>query len=139
MAVDAAGRDDQVFPGDDLGAGTDDQLRINARLDQRIAGLADPHDPAIADADVALDDPPVIEHDGVGDDQVERRFRHRRRQRRLALAIADDLAAAELDFLAVDREVFFDLDDQFGIRQADPGRPPWRKSCGRRRRGERRV
>ena len=41
MAVDAAGRDDQVFAGDDLGAGTDDQPRIDARLDQRIAGLAD--------------------------------------------------------------------------------------------------
>ena len=41
VAVDAAGGDDQVLAGDDLGAGADDQLRIDARLDQRIAGLAD--------------------------------------------------------------------------------------------------
>ena len=74
VAVDAAGRGDQVLAGDDLGAGADDQLRIDARLDQRVAGLADADDPAAADADVALDDAPVVEDDGVGDDQVERRL-----------------------------------------------------------------
>ena len=72
--VDAAGRDDQVLAGDDLGAGADHQLRIDAGLDQRIARLADADDPAVADADVALDDAPVVEDDGVGDDQVERRL-----------------------------------------------------------------
>ena len=74
VAVDAAGGDDQVFAGDDLGARADHQLRIDAGLDQRVAGLADADDAAGADADVALDDAPVVEDDGVGDDQVERRL-----------------------------------------------------------------
>ena len=112
VAVDAAGRQDQVLAGDDLGAGADHQLRIDAGLDQRIARLADADDPAAADADVALDDAPVVEDDGVGDDEIELRFGGRVGQRRLALAVADDLAAAELHFLAVDREVLLDLDDQ---------------------------
>ncbi len=40
-------------------------------------------------------------------------------QRRLTLAVADHLAAAELHLLAVDREVLLDLDDQLGVGQAD--------------------
>ena len=119
VAVDAAGRDDQVLAGDDLGAGADDQLRIDAGLDERVAGLADADDAALADADVALDDAPVVEDDGVGDDQIERRFAALAGQRRLALAVADDLAAAELDLLAVDGEVLLDLDDQLGVGQAN--------------------
>jgi hypothetical protein len=41
------------------------------------------------------------------------------RQLRLAHAVADHLAAAELDLLAVDRVVAFDLDHQAGVGQAD--------------------
>src|SRR5262249_24945458 len=119
MTVDTARGDDQVLAGDDLGAWADDQLRVDARLDQRVAGLADADDPAAAGADVALDDAPVVQDDGVGDDQVEGRLGDRRRQRRLALVVADDLAAAELHLLAVGGEVFFDLNNQFGVGQAD--------------------
>src|SRR5262249_44571680 len=66
VAVDAARSGDQVLTGDDFGARADDQLWFNAGLDQRIAGLAHADDPAVADADVALDDAPVVEHDGIG-------------------------------------------------------------------------
>jgi hypothetical protein len=38
---------------------------------------------------------------------------------RLAHAVADHLAAAELHFLAVGSEVVFHLDDQVGIGEAD--------------------
>jgi hypothetical protein len=38
----------------------------------------------------------------------------------LAHAVADDLAAAELDLLAVGGEVALDLDDQVGVGEADP-------------------
>jgi hypothetical protein len=37
---------------------------------------------------------------------------------RLAHAVADHLAAAEFHFLAVDRVVLLDLDEQFGVGQA---------------------
>ncbi len=59
VAVDAAGRQDQVLAGDHFRAGADHQLRIDAGLDERVARLADADDPAVADADVALDDAPV--------------------------------------------------------------------------------
>ena len=75
--VDAAGRADHALAGDDLGARPDDQPRVDARLGQRVARLADGHDPAVADADVALDDPPVVDDHRVGDDQVAVRRAHR--------------------------------------------------------------
>jgi hypothetical protein len=43
---------------------------VDAGLDVRIAGLADGADAAVLDADVGLDDAPVIEDQRVGDDRV---------------------------------------------------------------------
>jgi hypothetical protein len=73
----------------------------HARLDVRIAGLADAGDAAALDGDVGLDDSPVVDDQRVGDHRVGDFG-----SRLLALphAVADDLAAAELDLLAVDGE-----------------------------------
>ena len=59
VAVDAAGGDDLAFAGDDLRAGADDD--VDAGLHVRVAGLADGGDAAVLDADVGLDDAPVVE------------------------------------------------------------------------------
>src|SRR5439155_4476116 len=130
MAVDAAGGGDQVFAGDDLRPGTDDQFRIDPGLNQRIAGLADPDNAPIAYADVAFDDPPVSKHDRVGDDKIELWMRPCAGRGRLSLAVADDLAAAELDFVAVDGVIFLDLDNQFGIGQANAVADGWTVVAG---------
>jgi hypothetical protein len=125
MRVDAAGGDDLAFAGDHLGARPDDD--VHSRLDIRVARLADPGDAAVADADIGLHDAPMVEDHRVGDNRVDRALR----PRRLALphAVADHLAAAELDLLAVDRAVAFDLDDQLGVGEPQPvagGRPEHR-------------
>ena len=70
MGVDAAGGEDLAFAGDDLGAGADDD--VDAGLDIGIAGLADRGDAAVLDADVGLDDAPMIEDQRVGDDRIDR-------------------------------------------------------------------
>ena len=82
--------------------------------------VTDARDAPVFDADVRFDDAlDGIEDEGVGDDEVQR-FRIGRGGR-LAHAIADDLAAAELDFVAVARtfrdQVALDLDEQLGIRE----------------------
>ena len=41
----------------------------------------------------------------------------------LAHAVADHLAAAELDLFAIGGQVALDLDEKIRIRQAAPGRP----------------
>src|SRR3989304_10069857 len=67
----------------------------------------------------------MVEDEGVGDDEIEDALRGRG-ARRLAHAVADDLAAAELDLVAVDREVLFDLDEDVRVGEPDSvahGRP----------------
>ena len=114
VAVDAAGGEDLALAGDDLGARADDD--VDARLHVRVAGLADPGDAAVRDPDVGLDDAPVIDDQRVGDHGVDRALGLA--SLRLAHAVADHLAAAELHLLAVDGEVALDLDDQLGVGQA---------------------
>ena len=69
VGVDAAGGDDLAFAGDHLGARADDD--VDAGLDVGVAGLADRGDAAVLDADVGLDDAPVVEDQRIGDDGVD--------------------------------------------------------------------
>src|SRR5215467_12652453 len=59
MRIDAARGDDLALACDRLGSWPDDDADV--WLDVRIAGFADPGDAAILDADVGLDDAPVID------------------------------------------------------------------------------
>ncbi len=122
MRVEATGRENFPFARDDLGARPDDDG--DARLNVRIAGLADRGDAALLQADVGLHDAPVIEDQRVGDDCVGRAFLIG--DLALAHPIADHLAAAEFYLLAVGGEILFDLDDEIGVGQPHPvagGRP----------------
>jgi hypothetical protein len=114
VAVDPAGGEDAALAGDDLRAGADDD--VDAGLDVGVAGLADGVDAAVAQGHVGLDDAPVVQDQRVGDDGVDGALRAR--DLGLAHAVADHLAAAELDLLAVDRAVLLDLDDQVGVGEA---------------------
>ena len=111
MGVEAAGGEDLALAGDDLGAGADDDG--DAGLDVGIAGLADGGDAAVLEADIGLDDAPVVEDQRIGDDGVDRALLVG--DLALAHAVADHLAAAEFHLLAVDGEILLDLDDQVGV------------------------
>src|SRR2546422_1422019 len=70
VAVDAAGGGDHALARDDLGAGAD--RNRHGGLDVGITRLADLPDAPSLDADVGLDDAPVVDderigYDGVGD------------------------------------------------------------------------
>ena len=75
VRVDAAGGEDAMLAGNDLGGRPDLQTRRHAVLDVRVAGLADGDDAAVANADVRFDDAPVVDDDGVGDHEVGRAAR----------------------------------------------------------------
>jgi len=115
VRVDPARGEDPPFAGDRLGAGADHD--VHTRLDVRVAGLADADDPPVLDPDIGLHHTPMVEDHGVGDDRVDGTFA----PPALALphAVADHLAAAELDLLARDRVVALDLDPELGVGQAD--------------------
>src|SRR5437879_652011 len=110
VAVESACGEDLALTRDDVGAGTDHDG--HAGLYIRIAGLADSADKTFLDRDVGLDDPPMIEDQRIGDDGVGRALLVG--GLRLAHAIADHLAAAELDLLAIDGEILLHLDDEIG-------------------------
>ena len=116
VAVEAAGGEDLAFTRDHVRAGADDDG--DTRLDVGIAGLADAGDHAVLDRDVGLHDAPVIDDQRIGDDGVRRALLVG--DLRLAHAVADHLAAAELHLLAVGGEILLDLDDEIGVGQPHP-------------------
>ena len=115
MAVDPARGHDHALGRDHLGRRPDDNG--HARLDIRISGLANPADAPILDTDVRLDDAPPVDDERIGDDGVDAILAH---ALRLAHAVADHLATAELDLLSVNREILLHHRDEGGIRQSDP-------------------
>jgi len=104
------------FGRDGLRSRTDND--IDAGLNVRISGLADTGDPSIADTDIGLDDPPMIDDQGVGDHRVHGAVGTR--DLTLPHPVADDLAAPELDLLAVKGPVFLDLNEEVGIGETHP-------------------
>ena len=116
VAVEAAGGKDLAFARDHVGAGADHDG--DARLNIRISRLADRADKTFLDRDVGLDDAPVVDDQRVGDDGVGRALLVG--HLRLAHAVADHLAAAELHLLAIGGEILFHLDDEIGVGEPDP-------------------
>ena len=122
VPVDPARRDDAALRRDDLRRRPDGHARGDAALHERVARMADGRDPAVFYADVRLDDAlHGVEDQGVGEHEVERFGVER--ERRLAHAVADDLAAAELHLVAVAAalgdEVALDLDEQLRVGEAN--------------------
>ena len=115
VAIETARGEDLAFACDDIGARADHDG--HAGLDVGIAGLADDADMALLDADIGFDDAPMIDDQRVGDDGIGRALPVG--DLGLAHAVADHLAAAELHFLAVNREVLFDLDDEVSVGEPD--------------------
>ncbi len=128
VGVDGAGGDDLPVARDDLGLGTDDQRGVDPVHGVGVAGLADAADPAVADAEVGLDDAPVVEDDDPGDHGVRSALGPGGAG--LPHGLADHLAAAEDGLVAgpagAAAEVLLDLDEEVGVREPDPvaGRRP---------------
>src|SRR5258705_1024190 len=112
MRIDAARSDEHAFARNDLGRRADDDR--HGGLDVGIARLADAGDAPVLDPDVGFYDAPVIDDQCVGDYCV---CTLPGITLALAHAVTDHFAAAELHFLAVDREIFLDFNDEIGIRQ----------------------
>ena len=116
VRVDAAGGDDAAFAGDRFGPWADHD--VHAGLDIGVAGFADTADAAVADPDIGFDNAPMVEDHGIGDDGVDGAVGAGRLP--LPHPVADDLAAAELDLLAINCAIAFDLDNQLGVGEPQP-------------------
>ena len=97
---------------------TDDHAGRHTVHDVGIAGLADRDDTPAADANVGLDDSPVVEDYGVGDDEVERAL-GRSTQWRIGPYRRAELCRRRIWLLRRQRQISFDFDEQIGVGQAD--------------------
>ena len=116
MAVKPARRQDAPFARDHLRPRADDDRDTGLRI--RVARLADGMDAPVPQADIGLVDTRPVHDQRIGDDRIHRPACAR--HLRLPHPVADHLAAAELDLLAIDGQVTLDLDDQIGIGQPQP-------------------
>ena len=116
MGIHAARGQDAPLARDDLGSGANDDG--DTGLGVGIARLADGCDQPVAQADIGLVDAGMVDDQRVGDDRIHRPTGAA--DLALAHAIADHLAAAELDLFAVGGQVTLDLDDQIGVAQPQP-------------------
>src|SRR6185437_2850886 len=105
VAIHPASGDDQVFARDNFRARADNEVRVHSIHRVWIPGLANLHDAAVPNSDIAFDDAPMVEDDCVGDDQIEGAALPFggcvRRGAALAHAVANHFAAAKGDFVAV--------------------------------------
>ena len=107
VRVHAASGEQAAFARNDLRAGADDHVHIGLHIG--VARLADGGNAAVAYAKISLDDAQRrIHDDGIGDDGVHRAVSIA--DLALAHAVANDLAAAKADFIAIDGVVAFNLD-----------------------------
>ena len=121
VAIDGSRSNDQVFSRNHFRRRAHEQLRIHPLHGVGIAGFADLDDAAIAHPNIPFDDAPVVNDECVGNHQVERaRLRFAKRPGTLPHAVANGLAAAEGNFVAVDGEVPLHLQHQIRIRETNP-------------------
>jgi hypothetical protein len=84
-------------------------------LDIWVTCLSDAGDATVLDADVSLDDAPLVENNDVGNDEVSNLVGQ---ALTLTHAITDHLPATKGDFLAINGMIFFDFDDEFSVGEA---------------------
>src|SRR5262249_18474764 len=99
--INPAGRDDLALTGDHLASRPENDA--NVRLHIGVAGLTYRGNIPVFDADIRLDNSPVVQNQGVSDYRVDSSIAAR--PLRLAHAVADDFAASELHLLPIGREV----------------------------------
>ena len=116
VRVDATRRHDHPLARDNLRVRAHHQLRVHAGHQRRVARFANRSDVAVFDADVGLDDAPVIDEQRIRDQQVRRLVRPG--LRRLPHAVAQHLATAEFDLVSVYGQIAFHLDEQLRVGQA---------------------
>ena len=113
VGIDAAGGDYLTFGGNNLRRRANGDSDV--RLDIGITRFADCDNTPLFDTNVGFDDPPVIDDQRIGQHQIDTVVSE---HLSLAHTVTDDLPAAELDLFAVGGQIVFDLDPQFGVRQA---------------------
>src|SRR3954462_8407128 len=117
VRVQTARGQNQTLARDDLSRDPYDHVFGHTSHYIGIARLADSCDETVFDADIGFVNSGPIHHQSVGDDAIERVFVTHARG--LAHAFTDDLTTPEFAFVAVNREILFDLKDERRVAKAN--------------------
>ena len=110
VGINATGRHDHAFAGDDFSRATDGHSHIGLNIG--IACFTYRSNATRFDADICFYDTPMIHNHRIGDDGVHHIFVS---TLRLTHAIANDFATTEFNFFAIRGVVFFNFNKEFGI------------------------
>jgi len=117
VSVDASGGDNLPLSSNDIGAATDYHVGRDALHDIWATRLADADNHTVLDANIGLVYTGPIDYQGVGDHHIE--CLRVRTACGLTHAFAQRLAATELAFVAVRRQVLLHLDPEVCAAEAD--------------------
>mmetsp|Transcript_4918 Transcript_4918/g.11772 ORF Transcript_4918/g.11772 Transcript_4918/m.11772 type:complete len:412 (-) Transcript_4918:759-1994(-) len=115
VGVQTPRSDDASFAGNDFGSHSHSHSRSHSVHDLGVACLANRLDHPILDPNVALVDACVIDHEGVGEDAIERIFGIA--PRHLAHRLPQNLATPKLALIAVGRKILLDFSNQSCVSQ----------------------
>ena len=115
MAVHATCRDDFALARNNLRGRTNNDGHGVLRI--RVSRLANACDAPFFQSNVSFVNAGVIKDQRIGDDRIHGPFSPRRLG--LPHAITDHLATTEFHFFAIERKIFFYLDDEISISQPD--------------------
>ena len=129
VRINAAGGHNLPFARNHLGSRTNHHPRCNAGHHIRVAGFPDANDPSAANADIGLDNSPMIQNDRAGDDQVEG-FVGGGRAGGLPHSVSYDLSAAKFCFFAVYGKIAFNFNKKVSVREPYPVAGGWAIKIG---------
>ena len=119
VRVNAASRDNHIFASYHLGPRANNEFRVNPIHCIGIASFTHLHNTPILDPNITLDNPPMIDNQGVGDDEIECAWcLFSGSAAALAHPITNNFAAAKGNLITIGSEIFLHLDNQFRISQA---------------------
>ena len=115
MAVKATSGQYFTFACNNFGSGTNNYIDIG--LSVGVSSLANRRDTASAQGNISLIDPCMIQDQSIGNNRIDGPCGAG--DLRLAHAITDHFATPELNLFSIGRQIFFNLDKQVCISQAD--------------------
>ena len=108
---------------------TNNHIGRNAIHRVRISSLANADNTPVFDANIRFHDAPMVENNNICYQKIQNTLVPTRR-RRLSHTITNGFTATEFTFVAIDREVFFNFNNQFSIAQTDAIARRWTEHIG---------
>lgn len=117
MRVETSGCDNLAFTSDDIGAGTDDQVWMDALHDVWVAGFSNTNDVTVLDTDIRFVNTRPVNHQSIGDDRIQGITV--RTAASLSHSLAQRFTTTERALIPILSKILLHLDPQVGGTETD--------------------